>query len=85
MLVQHMVKVDISGCGMITDANIEHLVQVFQHLQILRFGNNSNISDQAMKSIAISLKDLHTLDIRYFEKIVLDIEFIMFQLLPEHI
>ena len=80
-----MVEVDISGCGMITDANIEHLVQVFQHLQILRFGNNSNISDQAMKSIAISLKDLHTLDIRYFDKIVLEIDFLICQLLPEHI
>eukprot|EP00092_Neocalanus_flemingeri_P012986 GFUD01013996.1.p1 GENE.GFUD01013996.1~~GFUD01013996.1.p1 ORF type:complete len:390 (+),score=72.30 GFUD01013996.1:80-1249(+) len=65
----HILEVDLSGCEMLTDANIANFVSVFRHLQIFKIGNNSNISDSSMKSIATNLKNLHTLDINSCYKI----------------
>ena len=60
----YLLEVDIRGCEMITDKNIDEFVTVFKHLQVLKIGNNSNITDLSMKSIANNLPDLRTLDIR---------------------
>jgi len=58
-----MLEVDISGCEMVQDTNIDNFVKVFKNLQIFKLGDNCNITDISMKSIATNLKDLHTLDI----------------------
>ena len=60
----HLIELDISGCEMIKEETIANFVKVFHHLQVLRIGNNYNVTDLAMKSIATNLKDLCTLDIR---------------------
>ena len=60
----HLIELDISGCEMIREETIVNFVKVFHHLQVLRIGNNYNMTDLAMKSIATNLKDLRTLDIR---------------------
>lgn len=54
---------DLHGCGNITNDNIETLTTVFKQLEVLRIGNNSDISDEAMRSIALNLKFLLKLDI----------------------
>ena len=60
----NLLELDLNGCHRVTDDNIETLALVFKHLEILRLGSMSAITDTAMKSIAIHLKQLHTLDIR---------------------
>ena len=60
----HLLELDIRDCKMIREENIANFVKVFNHLQVLKIGNNPNITDTAMKSIATNLKDLQTLDIR---------------------
>lgn len=65
----HMLEVDFTGCGLINDTNVDNFVKVFKHLQIFKIGNNPNISDLSMKSIATNLKSLHTLDISSCYKI----------------
>jgi len=68
-LHQHLIELDISGCEMIREETIVNFVKVFHHLQVLRLGNNFNITDLAMKTIATNLKDLSILDIRFCSKI----------------
>ena len=62
---KNVAVIDLHGCGKVTDDNIEILTSVFKHLEVLRIGNNFDISDKAMRSIALNLKFLRSLDIRY--------------------
>ena len=61
---KHVTVIDLHGCGRVTNDNIETLTSVFKQLEVLRIGNNSDISDKAMRSIALNLKLLERLDIR---------------------
>ena len=60
----HLLEMDISDCQMLKEENIANFVKVFNHLQVLKIGNNSRITDLTMKAIATNLKDLQMLDIR---------------------
>ena len=62
---KNVAVIDLHGCGKVTDDNIEILTSVFKHLEVLRIGNNSDISDKSMRSIALNLKFLRSIDIRY--------------------
>ena len=65
---KHVTVLDLHGCGSVTNENIETLTSVFKQLEVLRIGNNSDISDKSMRSIALNLKLLESLDIRYGEQ-----------------
>ena len=43
---KNVAVIDLHGCGKVTDDNIEILTSVFKHLEVLRIGNNSDISDR---------------------------------------
>ena len=61
---KNLLELDLNGCDLVTDDNIHALTGVFKYLEVLRIGSIPGISDYAMKSVAIDLKQLHTLDIR---------------------
>ena len=61
---KNLLELDLNGCHLVTDDNINALTGVFKYLEVLRIGSIPGISDYAMKSVAIDLKQLHTLDIR---------------------
>lgn len=65
----HLLKADLRGCEKIQDINIDKFVKVFDHLEILKIGNNPNITDSSLKSVALNLQNLHTLDISCCHKI----------------
>ena len=62
---KNLLELDLTGCRHVTDDNINALTGVFKYLEVLRIGSIPGISDYAMKSVAIDLKQLHTLDIRW--------------------
>ena len=64
-----LLELDLDGCDQVTSDNIEALAGVFKHLEILRLGSIPGITDNAMKSVAIDLKQLHTLDISFCSRI----------------
>ena len=43
---KNVAVIDLHGCGKVSDDNIEILTSVFKHLEVLRIGNNSDISDR---------------------------------------
>ena len=60
---QVLKELDISSCNSITNSSVQRITEVFKDLKILKIGENSLLDDESMKSIARSLKKLHTLDI----------------------
>ena len=62
--VKNLVELDLNGCSQVRDVNIETLSEVFKHVEILRIGYISSITDTSMKAIATHLKQLQVLDIR---------------------
>ena len=61
---KNLIELDLNSCHCVTDDDINAVTGVFKHLQVFGLGSIATITDNAMKSIAIDLKQLHTLDIR---------------------
>ena len=61
---KNLIELDLTSCHCVTDDDINTVTGVFKHLQVFGLGSIASITDNAMKSIAIDLKQLHTLDIR---------------------
>ena len=66
---KNLLELDLNGCHQVTDDNIESLTGVFKYMEILRLGSIPGLTDNSMKSIAIELKQLHTLDISFCSRI----------------
>lgn len=66
---RNLLELDLKGCDQVTNDNIEALAKVFRHLEILRLGSIPSITDNAMKSVAIDLRQLHTLDISFCSRV----------------
>ena len=59
------VEIDLTNCSKLKDENIDLLVRVFKSIQKLNISGIVNLTDITMKTIAINLKQMNTLDIRY--------------------
>ena len=57
---KNVAVIDLHGCGKVSDDNIEILTSVFKHLEVLRIGNNSDISDRGQSFIRLFSSQLET-------------------------
>ena len=61
---KHLVELDLTGCSKLTEASLEAAAAVFKQLEVLRLAAVAAVSDVTMRSIALNLRQLRTLDIR---------------------
>ena len=61
---KEFLEVDLTNCTKLKDENIDLLARVFKKIQKLHVGGIINLTDITMKSIAINLKEMNTIDIR---------------------